>query len=127
MTNPADAVPVLWHYTCEHGNRAIEHTAERAGSVGRGLIRPGLDGWVWATDLDVPVRDALGLTSHSLGCDRTEFRWRLDDLSVEAYFVPWVSARRSVDPVRLDAIEGAPGVMLRHWFVSPVAVWGESA
>lgn len=136
MSDPMASVEALWHYTCEHGDRAIVETAYRAGSVGPGLIKPGADGLLWATDLDAAggsgmvdsmLRDALGLTSHSLACDRMAYRWRLDDLSVVAYFRPWVEVRRVIDPARRAAVEAAPGVLLRHWFVSMTPVWGERA
>lgn len=124
MTSPDHTTPALWHYTCEHGDAGISREARGPGA---GLVRPGGDGFVWAADLDVPVRDALGLTSHLLDCDRMAHRWRIDDLSVAAYFLPWVEARWSVDPVRRDAIEGAPGALLRHWWVARVPVWAVRA
>jgi hypothetical protein len=127
MTDPAPGVPALWHYTCDHGNASIEDTAARRGSVGRGLIRPGLDGFVWLTDLDAPPVLALGLTSHILTCDRLAHRWLIDPIEAAVYAHPWTAVRRHVDPVRREGIEGAPGVLLRHWWVTRTPVWADRA
>lgn len=62
----------LWHYTCEHGSRGIN--AERC-------IRPGIGGYVWLTDLPPStrrLRKALGLTSHTLACDRMAHAFTVD-------------------------------------------------
>lgn len=110
----------LFHFTCDHGNAGIDKD---------GVIRPGADGFVWLTDLRPgllgleQIRHALGLTSHTLTCDRMAYCWRVE----------------APDAVRFDewAMDGvtqlkgwalgltmAPGVMPRHWFLSdrPVPV-----
>lgn len=98
---------VLYHYTChDHGEIGIRES---------GLIKPGRDGLVWMTDLDVPVREALGLTSYSLRCDRTAVRFEVTD---NGYTQPWVRARRGLDPRFVADLEAAPGIMLMHWWVS---------
>lgn len=112
----------LWHYTCDHGRRAI---GER-GSLIPAAARPGvgnLSPWtallVWMTDLDVPVRDGLGLTSHTLTCDRTVYRYRVTD---PADCLPWMVVRHSLSPAYRDGVERAPGALPRHWWVSPLPV-----
>jgi hypothetical protein len=120
---PTDLIPALWHYTCAHGADGIDTTRTPAAAPGRRLVRPGLDGYVWATDLDHPVPDALGLTNHLTHCDRTEFRYRIDDLEAVAYFRPWLIERRTADPLRVEALESSPGAMPRHWFVATTPVW----
>jgi hypothetical protein len=104
----------LWHYTCDHGHAAIEDVVVPAC-----WQRPDLDGtpgtYAWFTDLAEPIRDALGLTSNMLDCDRTAHRYRVLDASP---IVPWVRVRRSW-PSWVDLLESAPGARPMHWFVSP--------
>lgn len=96
-------IPVLWHYTCQHGHDAITDT-----------LRPGLDGYVWLTDLDAPHRDALGLTSHLLRCDRTQHRYRVTDTTD---VTPYTAIRATLRPERRNGLETS-GTLLRHWYVS---------
>ena len=70
-------------------------------------------GFLWLTDLDVPFRDALGLTSNILDCDRTEFQLRLSDPS---HAKPWTEVRR--DYPELWNLERAYGAQPMHWYVS---------
>lgn len=113
MSDETGTIPALWHYTCPHGRIRIGK---------RGSLRPGLDGLVWLTDLDVAHRDALGLSMTLIDCDRTAYRYRVLD---GALVIPWTRARRLLDPVRVDAIESTPGVLVRHWFVCPTPVRAE--
>lgn len=103
----------LYHYTCDHGF---------AGAGRDKLLYPHglLLKAVWATDLDTPDRDALGLTSRILNCDRTEYRATVDG----RHFEHWFQARRDIDPDIRDGLELAPGVQPGNWFVSfePVPV-----
>lgn len=117
----------LWHYTCAHGCQAIGETGMLL-PIGR-LAKPEalakLNGheWqkhlVWLTDLDYPMRDALGLTSYVVGCDRTTYRYRVTDASNARR---WVRFRRGL-PGALD-LDFAPGALPMHWWVSlePVPV-----
>ena len=98
----------LWHYTCTHGWLAIG---------ARGFLRPGLDGFVWLTDLDHPHRDALGLSSVLIECDRTAHRYRVD-FTTDAH--PFLKMRHAFDPLRWDALMSVPGGLVRHWFVAAV-------
>lgn len=100
----------LWHYTCEH---------HRAQLGWHGALKPGLDGFVWLTDLDHPNAAGLGLTSNILSCDRTAHRYRV---AADAAAHHWVDVRQYVDPVRVDALESAPGVLLMHWWVARTLV-----
>jgi hypothetical protein len=102
-------VPVLYHYTCEHGARGIRTSG--------GVLVPGLDRLVWLTDLDTPVRDALGLWSFVTPCDRTAYRFEVAEDN--GYTWPWVGPGRwAMDPAYVELLEAAPGVMPRHWWVS---------
>jgi len=102
----------IYHYTC------LDHGAP--GIARDGYLRPGLDGLVWMTDLDEPHREALGLTMHVTRCDRTARRFEV--ASVQA--VAWTEVRREMAPAYVRALELAPGVMPRHWYISrsPVQV-----
>lgn len=107
----------LWHYTCDHGHERID----ASGSVIPGAFQtgrfdtPGV--YAWFTDLSVPIRDGLGLTSQILTCDRTAHRYRVTD---PTGIVPWSSVRRSCEWA--EELEAAEGARPRHWFVATGAV-----
>lgn len=107
----------LWHFTCEHGHEAL--------GGGRVLLVPGHrlseivpaywwpSRFVWLTDVAVPAREPLGLTSHSLDCDRTAYRYRVTD---NRDCQPWKTARR---PFRHEAhILETPGTRPARWYIS---------
>jgi len=97
----------LYHYTCQHAHAKIT-----------GELRPGLDGFVWLTDLDAPFDYALGLTRRMLVCNRTEHRYRvLDTIDV----VPYLAIRSTLTYERREALESF-GTLPRHWFVSKAHV-----
>lgn len=100
----------LWHYTCDHHHLQLGR---------RNVLTPGRDGFVWLTDLDHPYAAALGLTSVVLACDRTAHRYRV---RYAADARPWTEVRREVNPVRREALESAPGVLPRHWWVATTLV-----
>lgn len=125
----------LYHYTCDHAHLLLGRS---------GILLPGclLNGpnpkhlhreipfhaaLVWATDLARPNRDALGLTSYLLDCDRTTHRYRIIR-GDETGMVPWADVRRSMiargmgDTVYF--LEEAHDTRPRHWWVSssPVSV-----
>jgi len=101
----------LYHYTCsDHGlpNIAATGVLEPRGVLAR---------LVWLTDLATPNRDALGLTSHLLDCDRTEIQLRVPwHRSIR----PWWVWRRAHPEHRAwtTELELAPGARPAHWFVS---------
>lgn len=115
--------PTLWHYTCEH-------SAAKLGASG--LLVPALElvpferrdrlpWWgdlVWLTDLAVPIRDALGLSSLGLVCDRIEHRYRVTDAETCRW---WIEARKVMPSEWRVPLEQAPGARPRHWWVS--AMW----
>lgn len=104
----------LWHYTCAH------HVS---GILTDGVVKPmapqGFPSLAWFTDLSVPHRDALGLTSTMLACDRTAHRFRV---SARADVLPYVRIRRDLPARWREALETAEGAMPMHWWVSPVPV-----
>lgn len=101
----------FYHYTClDHGLPGIRETGQlQPHGIAAALV--------WVTDLEVPVRDALGLTSHVLDCDRTEAR-----VLVPAHpaIEPWWRWRRAHPEHRAWAreLEDSPGARPAHWFVS---------
>ena len=106
----------LYHYTCDHSHGLI---------LAEGVLRPR-PGYlprplVWLTDLPTPNRDGLGLTSHTITCDRTAYRYRVTD---DSRVLPWLEVRRDFPRVLVNDLESVPGVRLRHWFISedPVPV-----
>ena len=67
------SAPTLYHYTCDHGRQLIGM---------RGKLKPNRHPWLtrpllWLTDLDHANIQALGLTSLTLDCDRTAWRYRI--------------------------------------------------
>jgi hypothetical protein len=102
---------VLWHFTCEHG---YEGLGER-GMLGLNPhpLLPQLGQLAWLTDDPAPARDAVGLTSSLLSCDRMTYRYRVD---VTSRCIPWSSVRHLVSLGVLLDLEsfGAP----ETWWIS---------
>lgn len=116
------AMAELWHYTCSHGRAAIGTSGQIVPAqqlTSRELPWPG--SYVWVTDLATPNAEALGLTRQLVKCDRTAHRYLV---CPGQPVTRWVDIRRQVPPVWRDELEGAPGAMLMHWYVSrqPLAV-----
>lgn len=106
----------LYHFTCDHGHAQItERLIPASWQDNRADNGPGR--LVWMTDLAVPNRDALGLTSHILSCDRTAHRYRVTS---EVDIVPWLKVRRAYRWA--EELESAEGARPAHWFVSGVSV-----
>jgi len=112
-------MPPLWHFTCGHSIAGIEATGQLRPNRHPLLEEP----LVWLTDLDVPFRDALGLTSLTLRCDRTEHRFAVTDPASAVWWLSYVTSRGVPRDVYTD-LASAPGAMPRHWWVStePVSV-----
>lgn len=114
----------LFHFTCDHGHLGIgaRGTLLPAHSLSDRVDWPE-HLWqgrlVWATDLAVPQREALGLTSHLLKCDRTAHRYRLDHPGL---LTPWHEYRRlllgnGLDRALVEELEDY-GARPMHWWVS---------
>lgn len=104
----------LYHYTTrEYAEQIHKDGLVIPGKLG---ITPGLS---WFTDLDSPIREALGLTSNFIKADRTEARViAFDGTNIR----PWITIRRMVEPWIRQGLESAPGAMPMHWYVSNVPV-----
>ena len=103
----------LYHYTCRDRAALIV--------VDGYTLRPGPDGVLWLTDLDHPFREALGLTSHTLTCDRTERRFVVevpDEQFAEGRVARYVDLKRERHPLTLRGLDLADGAMPMHWWVS---------
>ena len=107
----------LYHYTCgDHGRPGIQRD---------GFVRPGADGLVWLTDLldekrRSKTRQALGLTSNIISCDRMEHVFEVEPSAMsyrEAVACGLIARQRHMALVR-------PWTREANWYVSvtPVAV-----
>lgn len=107
---------VLYHFTCDDGARGVRRDRCLRPNPN---TQPGLPPVVWLTDLDVPDRAALGLTSNVLGCDRT--RWRV---TVDCDAEPWPVFARGLSFASRRGLEFAAGALPMHWWVTrgPVPV-----
>lgn len=104
----------LYHFTCAHSAPRIQRSGELRPHQ-HPLLGTSL---VWLTDLAVPDRHALGLTSNWITCDRTAVR-----ISVPAHaggLVPWRKWAywHRVPPPLLDALED--GARYDRWWVCDV-------
>ena len=119
----------LWHYTCDHAQDSIGDEGllvpalAQIGAAAAGRMpswEKAVAGLVWLTDLDSPLRNELGLTSNSIGCDRTRHRYRVVGYSA----VHYPTIRRDLPKRAREALESAEGAMPMHWFVAytPVPV-----
>lgn len=125
---PATVSRTLWHYTCAHGDLGIG---------ARGILLPplwqisevplGLPlgaytllGLIWATDMDPPNREALGLTSATLSCDRTTHRYAVP----ARLFIRWGAARDRAPAELVNALERARGAQPARWWVTDTPVEG---
>lgn len=107
---------VLYHYTCFHGNAAI------IGDLGE--IKPGPDGLVWLTDMRVPIRDALGLTSRYITCDRMAYRWQVEIVPEIAWWPRWLRQASPEWKKWGRMLEMADGARPAHWYVAEIPVLG---
>lgn len=110
----------LYHYTCAHAAEHIRRERWLQGNVHP--LMPEAGPLIHLTDLDTPMRSALGLTSNILLCDRTEYRVTVS--TSEA--VHWPVFARTIPRHVRHELEDAPGAMPMHWYVvqgPPVAVF----
>lgn len=100
----------LYHYTCEHGAERIEYLSNGMVIPQRQPVLGDLH-LSWFTSMPSAGREALGLTSKSLSCDRMEalFEVEPDDVGAaitwaefktQEAFAPLVAAGRSLEAVR---------------------------
>jgi len=114
MSTPLGIKP-LYHFTCADGHRRI-------GRYNCLLMPQSMWPFVWLTTEPVPDFEATGLTSITLDCDRTQFRYVVTDVSVCR---PWLGSpeRGRVSRPFLCEMEehGDP----EHWWISTEPVRAE--
>lgn len=109
----------LFHHTCDHGREQIGDQGDLISAAEqRGQVEFWTMNFVWLTSMRYPNREALGLTMHLVGCDRTKFTYEVllpdDDPSIH----PWAKVARDLPRELRDEIERAPGAMPALWWVS---------
>lgn len=89
----------LWHFTCEHAAASID----RSGILlpNPHPLLPEIGPVVWLTNWRTAGRDALGLTSETLTCDRMEVCYSV----IAPLAVPWAWVRDDLDPEAVAALE----------------------
>lgn len=117
----------MYHYTCDCALEKIE--------ADNWLLKPnlltakfGLPVVVWLTDMEQPDKQALGLTSRTLPCDRTQHRLAIPDTSSVVPWSQWCRANNFTRAQR-DVLEvsnrfgSASQAQPRRWFVSSKPIW----
>ena len=109
-----DSQPDLWHFTCEHGRRALGKRGLLIAPVRHPLLGVKV---IWLTTEAQPDRERTGLTMAYTRCDRMAYRYRV--LQPDRC-TPWLgSIFRAVAPlaalVDLESF-GDP----ENWWVSAV-------
>ena len=106
---------ILWHQTCDHGRAGIG----RSGWIYPGKVMPWLSrGLVWmSSDPDAP-REANGLTSIILACDRTQYVYAVERHQA----IRWLDSPDRT-PAAIAALEG-PEQDPALWWVSAIPVRG---
>jgi hypothetical protein len=112
----AGAVMKLYHYTCDHRVAAIRDS--RWLMPHKQVQFPHKPLLIWLTDMEVPDRFGLGLTSYSLGCDRTHFRVTASAIDHEV--THWPAYARGLAGAARRVVEAADGVLPMHWWVAEV-------
>lgn len=83
-----DRRPQLWHRTCSHAADSLGNHGELDPT--KTAIIAGLGQIVWLSTNPDATRWDLGITSHTLDCDRMEYLYRS---SGPNRAVPWAAAR----------------------------------
>lgn len=112
---------MLYHYTCSHSIEGINE--QRVLLPGdqlpmAQLNMPWTTQFVWLTDMAVPDRASLGLTSNFIRCDRLRYCYLVTE-TAEVH--PWSVVARDFPELR-GQIEQAQGARPAHWFVSRTPV-----
>lgn len=106
----------LYHFTCGHGAAGIMRDRWLRGNPHPYL--PDAGPLIHLTDLDTPAREACGLTSTMLACDRMEYRVTV----VTSDAVHWPRFARGIPREVREQFEGVPGAMPMHWYVAQVPI-----
>lgn len=114
----------LYHFTCDHGAKGIERDRavvplslmpEAASKVDRIDVA---DRWLldlaWFTDLPTPDRLEIGLTSHSISCDRLSHRFEVEPRGA----IWWPVKMRDLRVPLARALSMTEGARPAHWWVA---------
>lgn len=105
---------ILYHYSCADNAPLILDSGYLEPTM-QPLLDPSKFGpFLWLTDLAEPDADGLGLTSNSLACDRTAFRFAVDGSPARHWFYQSVFFPRAY----VHALEAAPGAAPGHWYIA---------
>ncbi|WP_027944055.1 hypothetical protein [Amycolatopsis taiwanensis] len=100
----------FYHFTCNHGARGIHGSGElwpnRHPLLGASLI--------WLTDIPVPDRWGLGLTSNWISCDRTAVRVSVQPVGGIVCWRAW-ALWHQVPRALIETLED--GARPDHWWV----------
>lgn len=103
---------ILYHFTCDHGAAGIERD---------GYIKPMnnrairiAEPVVWLSSSASAQRRALGLTSHTLQCDRMEHLYRV----TTTLAVPWSNYRLGLSRFAVQQLEAVTGTRPMLWWVA---------
>lgn len=115
MKKPPD---ILYHFTCtDHGVTGIANT---------GIIRPWshpllaeLGPIIWMTDLPAPSREAVGLSSGFLACDRLEWCFEITTAAVRP-LLWWPEIRHFCNVSTVTDLEA--GARPSHWWLTTVPI-----
>jgi hypothetical protein len=106
----------LFHYTCDHRVGQIRKAQQLVPYIQVQFPHKPL--LIWLTDLELPDRLGLGLTSFALTCDRTQFRVTTSVVEDEA--IRWPVYARDLPRAARRVVEDCPGVLPMHWWVAKV-------
>lgn len=103
---------ILHHFTCSHGDAGIHRDGYIKPMSNRAINLP--EPIIWLSSSASAARGALGLTSHSLACDRMEHLYRVttDDA------VPWSAYRLDLAKFVVQRLEAAHGTRPQLWWVA---------
>lgn len=110
----------FYHYACSHAVDGI-----RADGMVVPQNHAAMPHVSWFTDLEPPIKEALGLTNEFTACNKTEYKFAVvEEAEPLISFWPHFARTRRIHPEFRQALESAPGAMPAHWFVSthPVRV-----
>jgi hypothetical protein len=116
----------LYHFTCDHGRAALGDAGEvmplSLFDPEAAQRAPEWASWVrlaWFTDQpQASDPQALGLTSLTVRCDRTRYRYRVLDPEP---LLPWLKVWRNYGP-KVRLLHLAEGVRPGTWWVSEAPV-----
>ena len=103
---------ILYHFTCAHGDAGIQRDGYIKPMSNREIRIP--EPVVWLSSSASAQRRALGLTSHTLKCDRMEHLYRVNTADA----VPWSNYRLGLSRFAVMQLEAVTGTRPMLWWLS---------